>query len=207
MPQRTATIGSLPEAFGMVKAMRAGGPDWDTGCRQAAREAPAGIIRDRMAEDVDRWPGSPEGRNGTCRRRLPCEPGDIGPGCRGPAAAAPPPCWGATRAAPRGPGLPCRPRARFVHPQDRRDPAAPARAPGPARHRQPRDQNPGRRRRRLTDRSKALMPDGVAPARKTGAGAAAVADPEKAPPGNMPAAPTPVARPPGSPFDPERPGT
>ena len=90
----------------MVKAMRAGGPDWGTGCRQVAREAPAGIIRDRMAEDVDRWLDSPEcrngrdRRNGTCRRRLLCEPGDIGPGCRGSAATAPPPCWRTTRAAP-----------------------------------------------------------------------------------------------------------
>ena len=28
MPQHTAMIGSLPEAFGMVKAMRADGPGW-----------------------------------------------------------------------------------------------------------------------------------------------------------------------------------
>ena len=33
-----------------------------------------------MVEDVDR-------RDGNRRRRLPCEPGDIGPECRGPAAA------------------------------------------------------------------------------------------------------------------------
>ena len=38
MPQRTATIGSLPEAFGMVKVVR---------------RAPVGIIRGGMAEDVD----------------------------------------------------------------------------------------------------------------------------------------------------------
>ena len=54
MPQWTAMIGSLSEAFGMVKAMRAGGLDWGTDCRQAVRRAPAGIIRGRMAEDVDR---------------------------------------------------------------------------------------------------------------------------------------------------------
>ena len=45
----------------MMKAMRADGQ--------------GGIIRGGMAEDVDR-------RNGTRRRRLPCEPGDIGPEVR-----------------------------------------------------------------------------------------------------------------------------
>ena len=98
MPQRTATIGSLPEAFGMMMAMRADGLDWGTGCRQAVRRAPAGIIRDGMAEDVDRWLGSPEGCNGRDRRN-------------------------------------------------------------------------GTYRRRPTNRDKALMPDGVVPARKTGADA------------------------------------
>ena len=39
MPQRTAMIGSLPEAFGMMKAMRADGPDWGAGCRRAVRRA------------------------------------------------------------------------------------------------------------------------------------------------------------------------
>ena len=53
MPQRTAMIDSLPEAFGMVKAMRADSLDWGTGCRQAVHRAPAGIIQGRMAEDVD----------------------------------------------------------------------------------------------------------------------------------------------------------
>ena len=67
----------------MVKAMRADGPDWGADCRQAARQALAGIIRDRMAEDVDRWLDGPDGRgggdrrNGTCRRSLLCELGDI----------------------------------------------------------------------------------------------------------------------------------
>ena len=83
MPQRTATIESLPEAFGMVKAMQADGLDWGTGCRQAARQALAEIIQGRMAEDVDHWLGSPAGRggrdrrNGTYPRRLLCELGDI----------------------------------------------------------------------------------------------------------------------------------
>ena len=88
----------------MMKAMRADGPDQGTGCRQAARQAPAGSIRDRMVEDVDRWLGSPHGRggcdrrNGTYRCRLLREPGDMEPGCCGP--AAPPPCPAAVRAAP-----------------------------------------------------------------------------------------------------------
>ena len=90
MPQRTPTIGSLPEAFGMVKAMR----------------ALAGIIPGRMAEDVDQWFDGPDGRsgsdrrNGTYRRRLLCGLGDIEPGCRGPGATAPPPFRGTARAAP-----------------------------------------------------------------------------------------------------------
>ena len=56
MPQRTAVIDGPPEAFGMVKAMRADGPDWGTGSRRAVRREPAGIIRGGMAEDVDRRP-------------------------------------------------------------------------------------------------------------------------------------------------------
>ena len=68
MPQRTAVIESLPEAFEMVKAMR----------------APAGIIRGGLAEDVDRLPGSPDGYggcdrcNGTHQHRLLCGSGDTG---------------------------------------------------------------------------------------------------------------------------------
>ena len=83
MPQRTAMIESLSEAFEMVKAMQADGLDWGVDCRQAACQALAGIIQGRMAEDVDRWLDGPEGRdggdrrNGTYRRRLPCELGDI----------------------------------------------------------------------------------------------------------------------------------
>ena len=66
----------------MVKAMWADGPDRGTGCRQAVCQVPTGIIRGGMAEDVDRWLGSPDGRDrcsGAYRHRLPCEPGDIGP--------------------------------------------------------------------------------------------------------------------------------
>ena len=174
MPQRTATIESLPGVFGMLKAMRADGPDWGTGCRQAARQAPAEIIQGRMAEDVDRWLASPKGRNGrdrrngTYRRRLPCEPGDIEPGCRGPAATTPPPCWGATRAAREidrvilagfVPGLSTSRIGEVLLPLLGRlvPPATVSRG------------DPGRRR--LTDRCKALMPGSVVPTRKTTAGA------------------------------------
>ena len=83
MPQRTATIESLPEAFEVVKAMQADGLDWGADCRPAARQALAEIIQGRMAEDVDRWLAGLDGsatrdrRNGTYRRRLLCELGDI----------------------------------------------------------------------------------------------------------------------------------
>ena len=86
MPQRTTMTEGLPETSGMVRVVRADGPDWDTDCRPVVRRAPAGIIRGGMAEDVDRRLGSPDGRggcgrrNGTYRRRLLCEPpGDIEP--------------------------------------------------------------------------------------------------------------------------------
>ena len=81
--QRIAMIGSPPKPFGMVRAMQTDHPDWRTGCWQVVREAPAGIIRDRMAEDFDCRLGNPGGcggcdrRNGIYRRRLPCESGDI----------------------------------------------------------------------------------------------------------------------------------
>ena len=55
MPQRAATIESLPEAFAVVKAMQADGLDWDEGYRPQGRQALAEIIEGRMAEDVDRW--------------------------------------------------------------------------------------------------------------------------------------------------------
>ena len=92
MPQRTAMIGNLPEALEMVRAVRADNLAWGTGCRQAVPQAPAGIIRGGMAGDVDRWLDNPDGRNGTYRRRLPCEPGDIGPERRHRPIAVPGSC-------------------------------------------------------------------------------------------------------------------
>ena len=44
MPQRAATIESLPEAFALVKEMRADGLEWGEGYRPLGREALAAII-------------------------------------------------------------------------------------------------------------------------------------------------------------------
>ncbi len=83
MPRQAATIGSLPQAFEVVKEMQAGGPDRGEGYRPLGRQAPAEIIEGRMAEAVDRRLDGLDGsamrdrRNGTCRRGLPSELGDI----------------------------------------------------------------------------------------------------------------------------------
>ena len=55
MPQRAATIESLPAAFEVVKAMQAQGLDWGEGYRPLARQAMAEIIEAEMAAAVDRW--------------------------------------------------------------------------------------------------------------------------------------------------------
>lgn len=47
---RTATITSLPEAFGMIKELRADGLEWGEGTRPAGRKAVAEILEGRMAE-------------------------------------------------------------------------------------------------------------------------------------------------------------
>ena len=162
MPQRTAAIDSLPEAFGMVKAMRADGPDWGTDCRQAVRRAPAGIIQGGMADDVDRRPGSPESRGGDDRRNGTYQR---------PALRTRQHRTGVPRTRRYRPyrhaGELCVPRARSTGSSlpascPARPPAGSARsfrpcpAPGPARDRQPRGRDLGRRHRRLTDRCKAL---------------------------------------------------
>ena len=83
MPQRTATIESLPMAFEIVKAMQADGLEWGEGYRPLGREALAEIIQGRMAEAVDSWLDSLDGlamrdrRNGTYSRHLLSELGDI----------------------------------------------------------------------------------------------------------------------------------
>ena len=76
MPQRAATIKSLPAAFEVVKAMRADGLDWGEGYRPLGRQALAEIIEGEMAAAVDRWLESLEAeddadrRNGYYRRSL-----------------------------------------------------------------------------------------------------------------------------------------
>ena len=83
MPQRAATIESLPEAFALVKAMQADGLEWGEGYRPLGRQAVAAIIEGRMAEAVDRWldglgvDDQPDRRNGYYRRHLLSELGAI----------------------------------------------------------------------------------------------------------------------------------
>ena len=83
MPQRAATIESLPMAFAFVKAMRADGLEWGEGYRPLGRAAIARIVEEEMAAAVDRHlealdgEGEPDRRNGTYPRRLLTELGDI----------------------------------------------------------------------------------------------------------------------------------
>ena len=83
MPQRTATIESLPMAFEVVKAMQADGLEWGEGYRPLGRKVLTEVIQGQMAEAVDRWLDSLDGlamrdrRNGTYARRLLSELGDI----------------------------------------------------------------------------------------------------------------------------------
>ena len=83
MPQRTATIESLPMAFELVKSMRSDGLEWGEGYRPLGRQALAAIIEGRMAEAVDVWldelgvDDQPDRRNGYYRRHLLSELGDI----------------------------------------------------------------------------------------------------------------------------------
>jgi len=83
MPQRAATLESLPVAFEVVKAMRADGLDWGEGYRPLGRQALAEIIETEMAAAVDRHlegleaEDAADRRNGYYRRRLMTELGDI----------------------------------------------------------------------------------------------------------------------------------
>jgi transposase-like protein len=82
MPQRAATIESLPAAFEVVKAMQAG-LDWGEGYRPFGRQALAEIIESEMAAAVDRHleglaaEDAADRRNGYYRRALLTELGDI----------------------------------------------------------------------------------------------------------------------------------
>ena len=83
MPQRTATIESLPMAFAAVKEMQADELEWGEGYRPLGRQALAEIIEGRMTEAVDYWLDSLDGmamrdrRNSSYSRRLLSELGDI----------------------------------------------------------------------------------------------------------------------------------
>lgn len=68
MPQRAATIESLPMAFEFVKAMCAEGLEWGEGYRPLGREVLAEIIEERMSEAVDHWLEGIEAADGTDRR-------------------------------------------------------------------------------------------------------------------------------------------
>ena len=84
MPQRAATIESLPMALALVKEMQAGGLEWDE-CYAPplGREVLSGIIRSRMTEVVDGWLDSlddlamRERRNGSYPHHLLSALGDI----------------------------------------------------------------------------------------------------------------------------------
>jgi hypothetical protein len=82
MPQ-SATIDSLPVAFEMMKAMQDEGLGWGEDCRPLARRAMASIIEDSLAASVDAHllrcaeRGLADRRNGTYRRRILTELGDI----------------------------------------------------------------------------------------------------------------------------------
>ncbi len=77
------TIKSLPAAFATMKAMQAEGLGWGEELRPLARQALTEIIEDRMHEFIDAHllrvaeRGEADRRNGTYRRRILTELGDI----------------------------------------------------------------------------------------------------------------------------------
>jgi putative transposase len=83
MPQRAATISSLPRAFEIVKGMQAEGLDWGEGYRPLGRQALEEIIEQQMAMAVDAHleqleaDAAADRRNGYYRRHLLTELGDI----------------------------------------------------------------------------------------------------------------------------------
>ena len=83
MPQRAATIVSLPMAFVVVKAMQGDNLEWGEDYRPLARQAVAEIIEDEMAQAVDRYldqlslEDGPDRRNGYYPRHLLTTLGDI----------------------------------------------------------------------------------------------------------------------------------
>ena len=83
MPQRAATIVSLPMAFEVVKAMQGDNLEWGEDYRPLARQAVAEIIEDEMAQAVDRYldqlslEDGPDRRNGYYPRHPLTTLGDI----------------------------------------------------------------------------------------------------------------------------------
>ena len=94
MPQRAATIVSLPMAFEVVKAMQGDNLEWGEDYRPLARQAVAEIIEDEMAQAVDRYldqlslEDGPDRRNGYYPRHLLTTLGHIELACRGQDATA-----------------------------------------------------------------------------------------------------------------------
>ena len=179
MPQPAATLESLPAAFEVVKAMQAQGLDWGEGYRPLGRKALAEIIETEMAGAVDRWLESlaaedeADRRNGSYRRSLLTELGDIELSV--PRTRRYCPTEVVRAYARRVPEIDRMILAGFVL-QARRIVARSARPASQPGHGEPGGSDldaavAAFHARRLGDRYKALMLDGVVLARKTGAGA------------------------------------
>ncbi len=182
MPRQAATTGSLPQAFEVVEEMQADGPERGEGCRPLGRQAPAGIIdgRDHRV---------PYGRSGRrlarhprrqrharpAQRHLPSALGDIErdvPRTRHFCPTGVP--KGSARRAPEidrailagfVPGLSTRKVGEVL-------PGRPVSAATVSRVAGTLDRSVAAfHRRPLKNDCKAVMPDGVVLARKTGAGA------------------------------------
>ena len=144
MPQ-AVTIKSLPQAFGVIKAMQLEGHEWGEDYRQAGREALAGIIEGQMGAARRSAPGGdgPAGRGRPQERHVqPLALDRAGP-YRAPCAAHP-----ALQPGERRPGLcAARPahrsydpgllRARPVHAQGEQGAGAGLGQAGECGHREP----------------------------------------------------------------------
>jgi transposase-like protein len=183
MPQ-AVTIRSLPRAFAMIKAMQDQGYEWGEDYRQSGREALVEILEEQMDDAIDRQlaaadiGGEADRRNGSYHRHLLTELGDIElsvPRTRRFSAL------GVVRAyARRAPHLDRMILSCFVFGLSTRKVAT---ALLPVLGRPVSPQTVSRvaktldaavaafHRRRLADRYRVLMLDGVVLARKTGAGA------------------------------------
>lgn len=183
MPQ-AVTIRSLPRAFAMIKAMQDQGYEWGEDYRQSGREALVEILEEQMDDAIDRQlaaadiGGAADRRNGCYHRHLLTELGDIElsvPRTRRFSAL------GVVRAyARRAPHLDRMILSCFVFGLSTRK-VATALLPVLGRPVSPQTVSRVARtldaavaafhRRRLADRYRVLMLDGVVLARKTGAGA------------------------------------